>query len=152
MLQKKIRYTFCIYYTLSLGLIASEIIKWNGTKTPELLGIYCAYISLLFYLWENIGCSFCRLIRRPEHLIARHWYLPANWEGHSCGDQLISESVSVTPSSVIGASIVLCSVSLRLVWINVQLACAQNILYLDTTAIWLWLRFRASSVAIDCIE
>jgi hypothetical protein len=26
-----------------------------------------------------IGCSFCGLIRRPEHLIDRHWYLPANW-------------------------------------------------------------------------
>jgi hypothetical protein len=28
---------------------------------------------------ENIGCSFCRLIRRREHLISRHWCLPANW-------------------------------------------------------------------------
>jgi hypothetical protein len=26
-----------------------------------------------------MGCSLCRLIRRPEHLIGRHWYLPANW-------------------------------------------------------------------------
>jgi hypothetical protein len=33
-------------------------------------------------------------------------------EGHSFGDHLISESVSVTPSSVIEASVVLCSVSL----------------------------------------
>jgi hypothetical protein len=32
-------------------------------------------------------------------------------EGHLFGDHLISESVSVTPSSVIEASIVLCSVS-----------------------------------------
>jgi hypothetical protein len=24
-----------------------------------------------------IGCSFCRLIRRPEQLFGRHWYLPA---------------------------------------------------------------------------
>jgi hypothetical protein len=32
-------------------------------------------------------------------------------EGHSFGDHLSSESVSVTPSSVIEASIVLCSVS-----------------------------------------
>jgi hypothetical protein len=31
-------------------------------------------------------------------------------EGHSCGDHLISGSVSVTPSSVTEASIVLCSV------------------------------------------
>jgi hypothetical protein len=26
-----------------------------------------------------IECSFCRLIRRSDHLISRHWYLPANW-------------------------------------------------------------------------
>jgi hypothetical protein len=37
-------------------------------------------------------------------------------EGHSFSDHLISESVSVTPSSVTEASIVLCSVSLWLVW------------------------------------
>jgi hypothetical protein len=24
-------------------------------------------------------CSLCRLIGRTEHLIGRHWYLPANW-------------------------------------------------------------------------
>jgi hypothetical protein len=36
-------------------------------------------------------------------------------EGHSFGDHLISESVSVTLSSVIEASIALCSVSLWLV-------------------------------------
>jgi hypothetical protein len=33
-------------------------------------------------------------------------------EGHSFGDHLISKSVSVTPLSVIEASVVLCSVSL----------------------------------------
>jgi hypothetical protein len=33
-------------------------------------------------------------------------------EGHSFGDHLISESVSVTPSSMIEASTELCSVSL----------------------------------------
>jgi hypothetical protein len=38
--------------------------------------------------------------------------IPQQTEGHSFGDHLISGSVSVTPSSVIEASIVLCSVSL----------------------------------------
>jgi hypothetical protein len=33
-------------------------------------------------------------------------------EGHSFGDHLISESISVTPSSEIQTSIVFCSVSL----------------------------------------
>jgi hypothetical protein len=50
-------------------------------------------------------------------------------EGHSFGDHLISESVSVTPSSVIEASIVLCSVCLWPVWVNVQSACALNTWY-----------------------
>jgi hypothetical protein len=50
-----------------------------------------------------IGCSFWRLIRRPEYLIDGN-----SWqnEGHSFGgDHLSSESVSVTPSSVIEAFI-----------------------------------------------
>jgi hypothetical protein len=51
-----------------------------------------------------------RLIRRPEHLIGRHCGISRQNEGHSFGDHLISESVSITPSSVIEASIVLCSV------------------------------------------
>jgi hypothetical protein len=50
-------------------------------------------------------------------------------EGHSFGDHLISWSVSVTRVSVIEASIVLCSVSLWLVWVNVLSACALNIWY-----------------------
>jgi hypothetical protein len=29
-------------------------------------------------LWAYRGCSFCRLIRRPEHLIGRYWYLQTN--------------------------------------------------------------------------
>jgi hypothetical protein len=74
------------------------------------------------------GCSFCRLIKRPEHLIARHWHLPQT-ESHWFGDHLISESVCVAPSSVIVAYMVLCSVSLWLVSVDVQSACALNILY-----------------------
>jgi hypothetical protein len=50
-------------------------------------------------------------MRRPEHLIGRHCGISWQTEGHSFGDHLISESVSVTPSSVIEVSIVLCSVS-----------------------------------------
>jgi hypothetical protein len=50
-------------------------------------------------------------------------------EGHSFGDHLISESVSVTPSSVIEASVVRCSVSSLLVRANGQSACALNTLY-----------------------
>jgi hypothetical protein len=57
-------------------------------------------------------------------------------KGHSFGDHLISESVSVTPSSVIEASIVLCSVSLWLVWVNIQSACALNIRYLSWVQIF----------------
>jgi hypothetical protein len=57
-------------------------------------------------------CSLCRLIRRPEHLIGRHCGISWQTESHSFGDHLISELVSVTTSSVIEASILLCSVSL----------------------------------------
>jgi hypothetical protein len=58
-----------------------------------------------------IECSLCRLIRHPEHLIGRHCGISEKTVGHSFGDHLISESVSVTPSIVIEASIVPCSVS-----------------------------------------
>jgi hypothetical protein len=81
------------------------------------------------YLRTFIECSLYRLIRRPEHLIGRHSGTSRQTEGHSFGDHLISESVSVTPPSVIEASIVLCSVSLWLVWVNVQPACALNTRY-----------------------
>jgi hypothetical protein len=47
------------------------------------------------------------LIRRPEHLIGGHCGISRQTEGHSFGDHLISESVSVTPLSVIQASVVL---------------------------------------------
>jgi hypothetical protein len=46
------------------------------------------------------------------------------------GNYLSSESVRVMPSSFIEASIVLRSVSLWLVWVNVQSACAKNTRYL----------------------
>jgi hypothetical protein len=75
------------------------------------------------------GCSFCRLIRRPEHLISKQWYLPTNWRPFIRWS-LISESVSVMPLSVTKASIVLCSVSLWLMWVNVQSACALNTRYI----------------------
>jgi hypothetical protein len=54
-----------------------------------------------------IGCSFCRLIGLPEHLFGRH-DISRQTEGHSFSDHVISGSVSVTPSSVIEASIVVC--------------------------------------------
>jgi hypothetical protein len=57
-----------------------------------------------------IECSFCRLVRSPEHLIGRHCGISRQTEGHSFGDHLISESVSVKKSTVIEASFVLCSV------------------------------------------
>jgi hypothetical protein len=67
------------------------------------------------YIWIYRECSLCRLIRRPQHLIGRHCGISRQTEGHSLGDHVISESVSITPSSVIEASIVLCSVSSWLV-------------------------------------
>jgi hypothetical protein len=81
---------------------------------------------LLSIIWTYTGCSLCRLIRRPELLIGRHWYLPANWKSFIRW-YLISESVSVIPPSVIEASILRCSI-----WVNVQSACALNTRYIPT--------------------
>jgi hypothetical protein len=56
-----------------------------------------------------IQCPLCRLIRCPEHLIGRHWYLPANWRSFIRWSPDLW--ISVTPSSVTETSIVFSSVS-----------------------------------------
>jgi hypothetical protein len=61
-----------------------------------------------------IQCSLRRLIGLPDTGISRQT------EGRLFGDHLISDSVSVTPSSVIEASIVFWSASLWLVWVSNQ--------------------------------
>jgi hypothetical protein len=57
-------------------------------------------LPLYGYIW----CSFCRLIRRPEHLIGN---TGISWqtEGHLFGERPISVPVSVTLSSMIEASV-----------------------------------------------
>jgi hypothetical protein len=69
-----------------------------------------------------IECTFCRLIRHPEHLIGRHWYLSANWRSF-IHHHLISESSVLRHRVLIVAStrIVLCSVSSCVVWVNVHM-------------------------------
>jgi hypothetical protein len=47
-----------------------------------------------------------------QNMLSADTGIPWRTEGHSFGDKLICESVSVTPSSVTEASTVLCSVSL----------------------------------------
>jgi hypothetical protein len=64
----------------------------------------------------NIGCSFCSL--GVQNIISADTGISRQIKSHSFGVHLISESVSVTPSSVIEASIVLCSVSLWIVWVS----------------------------------
>jgi hypothetical protein len=47
--------------------------------------------------FDYIECSLCRLIRRPEHLIGRHWYLPVNWRSFIrwSPDQWVSQCYGV---------------------------------------------------------
>jgi hypothetical protein len=76
-----------------VGKIKLKYWKWSG------------------FIWLRIGsieCSLYRLIRRPEHLIGRHCGISRQTEGHSFGDHLISESVSVTQSRVIFSCALLC--------------------------------------------
>jgi hypothetical protein len=69
-------------------------------------------------------------IRSTEYVIVKHCVISRQIEGNLFGDYLISGSVSVTTSNVIEASIVLCFVSLWLVWVNVRSACALNTRYI----------------------
>jgi hypothetical protein len=54
----------------------------------------------------------CAGLLDVQNILSADTGISLQTEGHSFGDNLISESVSVTPSGVIEASIVLCSVSL----------------------------------------
>jgi hypothetical protein len=58
-----------------------------------------------------IGVHFAGLLD-AKNILSTGPVISLQAEGHSFGDHLISGSVSDTPSSVIEASIVLCSVSL----------------------------------------
>jgi hypothetical protein len=79
-------------------------------------------------LWSNIECPLFSLIG-VQNILSADTGISQQTKGHSFGDHLSSESVSVTPLSAIEASIMLCSVSLWLVWVNIQLACALNTKY-----------------------
>jgi hypothetical protein len=122
----------------------------QGTQKSRIsISIKRDFPRLLVYIYirVHIECSLCRLIRRAEHLIGRHWYIFWQTEGHSIGDHLITGSVSVMPSSVIEASIVHCSVSLWLMWANVQYACSLNTRY-TRTFIWNIMAYAATAVTL----
>jgi hypothetical protein len=57
-------------------------------------------------------CVHCTGLLDLQNILPSDTCISRQTEGHSFGDHLSSESVRVTPSSVIEASIVLCSVSL----------------------------------------
>jgi hypothetical protein len=73
--------------------------------------------------WYIQGVHFARLLD-VQNILSADNGVSRQTEGHSFGDHLIIGSVSIMPSSVIEVSIVLCSVSLWLLWINVQPTCA----------------------------
>jgi hypothetical protein len=95
---------------LTLGEIVSGI-HWTGgsvvlrayrTETTEISFL----IALFRYQQQgpnscfnvkngNIGCSFCRPIRCPEHVIGRHWYLPADWKSFIRSDQWVSQCYAI---------------------------------------------------------
>jgi hypothetical protein len=58
---------------------------------------------------ESVPCAG---LLDVQHILLADTGISRQTEGQSFGDHLISESVSVTPSNVIEASIALCSVSL----------------------------------------
>jgi hypothetical protein len=74
-------------------------------------------------------CSTPCIADQAQDILSADTSISRQTESNLFGDHLISGPVSVTPSSVIEASIVFCSVSLWLVWVNVQSACALNTLY-----------------------
>jgi hypothetical protein len=59
-----------------------------------------------------IESAHCAGLLDVHNILSADTGIPPQTEGYLYGDHLSSESVSVTPSSVIEASIMLCSVSL----------------------------------------
>jgi hypothetical protein len=69
---------------------------WRYSSTEvEYLG--AVSILIPFPLFNYIQCSLCRLIRHPEHLFGRHWYLPANWRSFIrwSPDQCVSQCYAI---------------------------------------------------------
>jgi hypothetical protein len=60
---------------------ASTLFRPNDNQNVHILPTRLVSKSSVLCMAEAIciECSLCRLIRRPEHLIGRHWYLQANW-------------------------------------------------------------------------
>jgi hypothetical protein len=68
---------------------------------PALFRMWFCYASRCYvcviHTCIHIECSLCRLIKRPEHLIGRHWYLPANWRSFIrwSPDQWVSQCYAI---------------------------------------------------------
>jgi hypothetical protein len=48
----------------------------NQAKTASFQDIFNSSVINHPTIWYYIECSLCRLIRRPEHTIGRHWLSP----------------------------------------------------------------------------
>jgi hypothetical protein len=78
----------------------------------------CAYMRTCTHTLSELCvcvcvCSvYCAGLLDVQNILSAVTRISCQTEGHSFCDHLISESVSVIPSSVIEASIVLCSVAL----------------------------------------
>jgi hypothetical protein len=94
----KVPIVTCIYKILEPRRLTT---LWASTACYRDSFTLFTLLSLVPLKFLDTECSFCRLIRRPEHLIGRHCGISRQTEGHSFGDHLLSESVIVTPSSVI---------------------------------------------------
>jgi hypothetical protein len=110
------------HVTGQVGLAVMLGVVTSGWLSAQLLNniteiLFCVSFSHL--LREYIECSFCRLIRCPgsflESLIGRQCGSPRQTEGHSFGDLLISAVLRHQVLQKLPA-IVLCSVSLCLLW------------------------------------
>jgi hypothetical protein len=116
-----VMWAMCLFYTRIATTSVQKHINRDEVK------IFTTFHVCLWVLFSK-GYSFCKFNRLQNILTADTGIFRQTWS-HSFGDHLISGSVSVTPSGVIEASIVLCSVSSWLVWVNVQSACAVNTRY-----------------------
>jgi hypothetical protein len=80
-IQTSILLTSCLTLFCAFCVSCTQCPKWLNFHIP---------------IWD-IGSLFRRHIRRPEHLIGRHWYLPANWRSFIrwSPDQSVSQCYAI---------------------------------------------------------
>jgi hypothetical protein len=112
--ERAMRSTVCILFCqyMRKGRIFHSVMP----HVPNYVPVHLFHIYIYIYIERERERererAHCAGLLDVQNIVSADTGIPRQTEGHSFGDHLRSESVRVTPSSVIETSILLCSVSL----------------------------------------